>query len=270
MSLLNQTIKKTLSTFGYELHKSSEPHVRFRNFENLAAAYELGLHDARAPLPANPMRAKLMARLLGTPPAEAYHIVQALAQTRHLAGDVCEFGVAQGETSALIASEIAADTSRRFHLFDSFQGLSKPSHKDGLKDDIYALGRMESYFGAMSYPEKLVRLRLQSVGFPRAQYVIHKGFIDDVLRRDQNLPRRVSFAYVDFDLYEPIKRTLAYLHTVTGPGAIIIVDDYDYFSTGVKMAVDEFLQELDSNTSRYDCRIPAVRFGHFAILTRLL
>lgn len=40
------------------------------------------------------------------------------------------------------------------------------------------------------------------------------------------LPKQVSFAYVDFDFYEPIKVVLAYLHGMTRPGAIFVVDDY--------------------------------------------
>ena len=52
----------------------------------------------------NNLRIALMGRLLGTQPPEAYAIVQALQYTRDVPGDVCEFGVAQGETSALIAN----------------------------------------------------------------------------------------------------------------------------------------------------------------------
>ena len=39
-------------------------------------------------------RTKLIARLLGTPPGEAYYIITALAQASVIEGDVCELGVA--------------------------------------------------------------------------------------------------------------------------------------------------------------------------------
>jgi O-methyltransferase len=267
VSIIHGSVKKALSALGYELRRSSDPYVRFSNFENLSMAYEQHLEEQNLGLSVNRLRPKLMARLLGTPPSEAYHIVQALAQCRHLHGDVCEFGVAQGETSALIANEILAD-NKTLHLFDSFAGLSAPTGKDELKDDIYALGNMSSYAGVMSYPEKLVRRRLRDVAFPAHRCVIHKGFIEQVLQQDHNLPRQVSFAYVDFDLYDPIRVALDFLHEITPAGAIIIVDDYDYFSTGVKLAVQEFLHAKNGGSIFYDCHVPDIRYGHFAVLTK--
>ena len=127
------------SFIGYNIVRiQSQPPVPFSNFENLAKAYEHLLNEAEKsnPIQANTMRAKLLARLLGTPPSEAYFIVQGLAKTRLVDGDVCEFGVAQGETSALIANEIA-DSNKILHLFDSFEGLPRPSEKDQLRDDIF-------------------------------------------------------------------------------------------------------------------------------------
>ncbi len=56
------------------------------------------------------------------------------------------------------------------------------------------------------------------------------------------MPEKVSFAYVDFDFYEPIMIALNFLDKVTTSGAMIIVDDYDYFSTDSKIAVDEFVK----------------------------
>lgn len=48
---------------------------------------------------------------------------------------------------------------------------------------------------------------------------------------------------MDFDFYNPIKVALDFLHRVTPIGAIIIVDDYDFFSTGAKKAANEFVEE---------------------------
>jgi O-methyltransferase len=194
--------------------------------------------------------------------------VQALAQTKDIDGDVCEFGVAQGQTSALIANEIVLSGNKALHLFDSFDGLPKPSEKDRLKDDILSLGSMEAYAGAMSYPEDMVRARLEAIAFPSQRYMIHKGFIEQLLPKDKDLPKRVSFAYVDFDFYEPIKLTLEFLHEITPNGAIIVVDDYDFFSTGPKTAVDEFIQGKNSHEMLYECVVPNPTYGYFAVLTK--
>lgn len=268
MRILKKAIKEALAVLGYELHRSSWLRESFDNFVNLVEAYEQRLNESGNLIVANPIRTKLLARLSGTPPSEAYFIVHALAKCKDASGDVCEFGVAAGETPALIANEIQT-SNKVLHLFDSFEGLPKSTEKDQLKDDFASLGSMESYTGTMSCPEEMVRTRLKAISFPPQRFVIHKGFIDQVLRDDSNLPKEVGFAYVDFDFYEPIKLTLDFLHRTTSTSAIIIIDDYGFFSTGSKTAVDEFLEEKNSSAIIYECLVPNIRYGHFAVLTRM-
>ena len=64
-------------------------------------------------LPRRDGRAALLNDLIGTTVSEAIYIVQSLHQSLRNAGDVCEFGVAQGTTSRLLAAEIAPFTDVR-------------------------------------------------------------------------------------------------------------------------------------------------------------
>ena len=267
MRFLKEILKKALTIFGYEIHAVSGQRVSYDNFSNLVKVYEQSLRDSGCSLAENQNRSKLLAKLIGTQPSEAYFIIDALEQCKDIRGDICEFGVAQGAISALIANEIDSG-NKTLHLFDSFEGLPNPTKKDQLKDDIFSLGSVEAYAGKMSCPETMVLARLKEILFPPERYVIHKGFFDQVLRQETNLPKEVSFAYVDFDFYEPIKIVLDFLHHKTPVGAIIIVDDYDFFSTGVKTAVDEFIEEKNSEMIIYECLVPNTQYGHFAILTR--
>lgn len=267
MSASVKFLKQILSFFGYEFRQPEFPQPYFNNFVNLVQAYEQRLNEGENLIEACDLRPKLLMRLLGTPPSEAYFLIQALAKSKEVEGDVCEFGVAQGETSALIANEIRSG-SKKLHLFDSFEGLPGPTEEDRLKDDIFSLGSMEAYTGTMACPEDMVCARLDAIAFHPERYVIHKGFVDKVFLENSNLPESVSFAFVDFDFYEPIKLSLDFLHERTTSGAIVIVDDYDFFSTGAKTAVDEFLAEKNVDGNRYECLIPDVRYGHFAILTK--
>lgn len=73
-------------------------------------------------------RTELMAKLLGTQISEAMYILVFLHRSLELDGDVCEFGVAQGATSALLANEIRT-TQKNLWLFDSFKGLPKRNGK---------------------------------------------------------------------------------------------------------------------------------------------
>ncbi len=268
---IKRILEKFLNSKGYRLvpkHKSLASFsndVLNSNFKDLTSSYELLFSEKFGEIPYNENRIEILKELLGTPPSEAYFIIEALARTKPVKGEICEFGVAQGVTSNLIANEIMEDDERKLHLFDSFQGLPKPTDKDTLKDDIFNLGSMAAYEGEMKVPEDHVRTRLRNLGFPDSRCKIHKGFIEDLIISKKQFPELVSFAYIDFDFYEPIKIILEFLDGVTEKGAVIIVDDYDYFSTGVKLAVDEFVKQ---NRLKYQFYVPDKGFGCFAILTK--
>jgi O-methyltransferase len=211
-------------------------------------------------LKSNTKRNELLTQLYGTTVTEAMYIIFYLNRIFGLEGDVCEFGIANGSTSALIANEIQ-NTAKHLWLFDSFQGLSKPTEKDILIDDIFNLGSIQMYESTMSYPDSCVKTKLKMIHFPQNKTHIIPGFIEDTI--DRNFPKKVSFAYIDFDLYNPTKITLEHLHKNMVKGGHIIVDDYNYFTKGVKTAVDEFIKD---NKSEYELILPPKFTGKFCII----
>jgi O-methyltransferase len=188
-----------------------------------------------------PGRSDLMTKLIGTPISEAFYIIAYLQKSLNLFGDVCEFGVGQGATSALLANEIRS-TDKTLWLFDSFRGLDKPSEKDLLIDDIFNLGTIDKYEGTMVSTVDEVESRLTAISFPSSRLKVIAGFIEDTIK-NTNLPEKVCFAYVDFDFYSPISIALKFLNERLAAGGFIVVDDYGFFSSGAKTAVDEFLAE---------------------------
>jgi O-methyltransferase len=226
------------------------------------------MHDALRTLlfpnlPEQPGRPELLAKLLGTGISEAMYILSELHVALNLPGDVCEFGVAQGATSALLANEIRS-TNKQLWLYDTFTGLPKPSAKDQLKDDIFGLGSMERYEGEMRCDPTELEARLAQIGFPKERYQVRAGRVEQTLRNGAG-PAAVCFAYIDFDFYEPIAHALDYLDHHLSPGGRIVVDDYDFFSTGVKAAVDEFVQR---HGRRYDLIHPQPFAGKFCLLRK--
>lgn len=226
------------------------------------------MHDALRTLlfprlPEAPGRAELLAKLLGTGISEAMYLLDGLHAAMADDGDVCEFGVAQGATSALLANEIRR-TAKHLWLYDSFAGLPKPSPKDQLKDDIFGLGSMDRYEGEMRCDAVEVQTRLAQIGFPLERYSLRAGLVHETLT-PANGPVRVCFAYVDFDFYEPIAHALSYLETHLTPNGRIVVDDYDFFSTGAKTAVDEFVARTKG---RFEFALPADFAGKFCLLRR--
>lgn len=187
-------------------------------------------------IPASPRRSSLLVKLEGTDPLEGIQIVRRLHEALPLGGDVCEFGVAQGRTSALLADEILlSGAAAALHLFDSFVGLPAPSREDELLDDIFALGTIEAYEGRMSVSETEVKTRMDECGFKN--YTIWKGFINE----NTTVPRCISFAYLDMDFFEPTLLGLRLLWPSLVNGGAAVVDDYGYFSSGIQRAVAEFV-----------------------------
>lgn len=272
MNLLKRLINYFFLIFGYHIVRTDcyKNSPAFKNLQNIISAYEYLFQKYRNHelISANANRVELTSRLLGTPPSEAYFIIEAISRANNIPGDVCEFGVAQGETSALIANEIR-ETNKKLHLFDSFEGLPRPTANDELKDDIFGLGKIEEYEGTMNCNKELVIRRLKGISFDFQRYVLHEGFIERLIHEDKNLPQKVCFAYIDFDFYEPIFITLNFLHYIAPKGGIFIVDDYDFFSTGVKTAVDVFIKDANKVEKYYDIEVPDKQFGCFAILHKI-
>jgi hypothetical protein len=204
-----------------------------------------------------------LAQLVGTNISEAMWLLRHLHRSLSLPGDVCEFGIAEGATSALLANEIRP-TTKRLWLFDSFQGLSQPVAQDELIDDIFNLGSMAAYKGKMSYPIAEVQGRLRAIDFPPERVAIVPGFIEKTIQ-GPNLPSRVCFAYIDFDFYEPILTTLRFLDHVIPVGGCVLIDDYGFFSAGAQRAVDEFVADRGDD---FQLTLPPAWCGHFALLQR--
>lgn len=209
-------------------------------------------------------RINLMSKLMGTQVSESIYIIYYLNKILKLEGDVCEFGVAQGCTSALMANEIKK-TNKKIYLFDSFEGLPQPSKEDQLKDDIFNLGSIDAYKGTMNCKVNMVIERLESISFPHNRIKIIPGFIEKTIKT-KNLPKKVCFAYIDFDFYEPTLIALDFLNKNLIKKGFIIVDDYDFFSTGVKKAVEKFLVK---HKDRYKVFLPVKAAGHFCIIEKL-
>jgi hypothetical protein len=86
-------------------------------------------------------------------------------------------------------------------------------------------------------------LELDSVKPGRQFFNVVKGWINPTLLGEHS-PDLVSFAYLDMDLYQSTYDVLKFLVHHTPPRAVIVVDDYDYFSEGVKTAVTEIINEF--------------------------
>jgi hypothetical protein len=150
-------------------------------------------------------------------------------------GETAECGVYLGASSWLMC---AGNGGRTHHLFDSFEGLSKPGKDDGgtwIPGDLAA-------------GEELVRSKLE--GFVD-QCVFHRGWIPDTF--GEVADRKFAFVHIDVDLYQPTRDSIAFFYPRLTPGAVLICDDYAFQTCpGATKAIDEFLADKPEKMIRLD------------------
>jgi hypothetical protein len=241
------------------MRKSRNDRARQQDIAALAHAI-CAAENAEIPTCSN--RLSLLQNLIGTSPAEAVFITIHLHKSLRSPGDVCEFGVAEGATSALLANEIA-DTDRALWLYDSFAGLPKPTQEDVLLDDVWNLGDIMKYEGMFAHNETKVLKRLQKLPKPFDRHHLVKGMFEN--GPETKGPDKICFAYIDFDFYKSIREALEFIHDRLSVGGAIIVDDYGFFSAGAQRAVDEF---MEARRGAYEFRVVSPNYGHFCILRR--
>lgn len=262
-TIIQKAVNRLLSPTGLEVRRKPEPSVPRELYRQ--AVQEL--HDCYCDkffpeIPPVAGRVDLLAQLGGMTVTNGLYLLACLHRGLRQPGDICEFGIAQGTTSALMANELKT-LDRRLWLFDSFQGLSRPTERDKLTHDVLSLGSMEAYEGTMAFPQEEVRSRLRAVGFPANRVEIVPGFIEETITGPR-LPARVCFAFIDFDLYAPIKLALEFLVKVMPSGGVIMVHDYGHLSSGAKTAVDEFV----ASCVEFSLKLPPEYSFGYAMLER--
>ena len=166
--------------------------------------------------------------------SETATILQNARETLSLPGDFVELGCYEGDTSLLLAEILwdAKVSDKKLWIYDSFEGLPAKS-----SEDFSAAGEAFTE-GVLSVSKREVKLRFLRAGLPVP--VIKKAWFSDLT--DADLPSKISFAFLDGDLYQSIKDSLKLVEDKMVDGGVILVHDYNNPELpGVTKAVDEWL-----------------------------
>ena len=154
------------------------------------------------------------------------------AISNNISGDVVEFGCYLGTTSVYIAKELE-QTGKKYFVYDSFQGLP-----DKTKEDSSPLGENFKPGELLATKKQFIQnMKKAGVKMP----IIKKAWFCDLV--DDDVPDKISFAFLDGDYYESIWTSLKLIETRLSRGAIVVVDDYAKNALpGASKAVDEWLK----------------------------
>jgi O-methyltransferase len=140
-------------------------------------------------------------------------------------GDFAELGVYKGDTAYILHH---MDPSRRFHLFDTFEGFTE---KDLTREEGKAATYTKHNFADTSLDN--VKRRLSS-----EQYIYHKGYFPETTKGMEDV--KFALVNIDADLYNPTKTGLDFFYPRLVPGGVLMVHDYNPDWPGIMKAVNEF------------------------------
>ena len=159
-------------------------------------------------------------------------------------GAMVECGVWRGGSMQAVARTLLERgvRDRDLHLFDTFDGMPPPSEHDRRIAGPAARALLESrprsanVWAVADLAD--VRAGMSQTGYPAERIRYHPGLVQDTV--PAQAPERIALLRLDTDWYESTKHELTHLYDRLTPGAVIIIDDYDYWE-GSRKAVDEFI-----------------------------
>ena len=173
-------------------------------------------------------------------------LLDGLAKSGRLIGDVVECGCYMGHSSYIIASILRErGFTGTFHIFDSFEGLSDATEEDlqpiadgPSREELFRLSGPKD--GKRRFGYGLDRVKRNLAGFEFVEF--HPGWIPD--RFHEIADKRFSFINLDLDLYQPTLDSLRFLYPRLDNGGMVFLDDYGVNSwPGCKRAVDEWMAD---------------------------
>lgn len=192
---------------------------------------------------------KLVKSFTMTSPERIKALIDAVAyiENNNLEGDFVECGVWKGGSSlaaALMLNKLNS-YNRNIWLFDTFEGMSKPTSDDVDLNGKAAERQMEyedkktSWLWGYSELEEVKR-NVSISKYPQEKIFFIKGKVEDTLVKD-HLPEKIALLRLDTDWYESTLIEMQVLFPKLVQGGIVIIDDYGHWQ-GCKKAVDEYLQ----------------------------
>jgi O-methyltransferase len=166
-------------------------------------------------------------------------------RANQIEGDVVECGVwAGGSIAAAALLGVGDFPQRRFWLFDTFEGMTRPSvHDPKEAKEGYLKTKHPSDEGSnwCEVNETQVRNNLISVGVDISTCIFVAGDVAKTLM-NRNLPEKIALLRLDTDWYESTLIELEILFPRLVPNGILIIDDYGHWD-GARKAVDEYFEK---------------------------
>ena len=130
---------------------------------------------------------------------------------------------------------------RDLYLFDTFQGMTRPTEADVEMGGHAVLDRWpapgdDAGIGEVTVPEVKASLGLTQYDPARLHFI--EGDVEETLPKDA--PSEIAVLRLDTDWYESTRHELIHLYPRLVVGGVLIIDDYGHL-LGARKAADEYL-----------------------------
>ncbi len=169
---------------------------------------------------------------------------------RGVPGAFVECGVWRGGSvlAMILKLQELGAADRGVYLYDTFEGMTKPSERDTSPYDPPAIQTWLEQTGEGQRPwahlfrpdyfnEDLVRDLLLSTDYPAPHLHFIRGPVEQTL--PASAPPQLALLRLDTDWYESTMHELVHLYPRLSIGGVLIIDDYGHWE-GCRRAVDEY------------------------------
>jgi hypothetical protein len=187
-------------------------------------------------------------RIVATIDAVAYVL------RRDIPGALVECGVWKGGSVLAMIRTLQSKgiADRDIYLFDTFEGMTRPTERDTSPYDAPALQIWTSderertplwnwMFSPDVFNIDTVRSLILGTGYPENHIHFVKGRVEDTL--PEAAPPSIALLRLDTDWYDSTWHELVHLYSRVSDGGVLIIDDYGHWD-GCRAAVDQYFQEV--------------------------
>ncbi|MBF0362584.1 MAG: class I SAM-dependent methyltransferase [Oligoflexia bacterium] len=174
-------------------------------------------------------------------------------KVKNIDGSIAEIGAFHGGNALSALLFMNHHQKKPFHIIDSFEGFSAPSHFDPArvkKGDLSIEAPYEEIIDTFK---------------PFSNVKLYKGFVPDIFS-ELNPEERYSLVFYDCDLYQPALDAYAYFWDKIIPGGYLLIHDYETEQggfEGVKKATIEFFADKNQEVfSFYENTMAIIHKNH--------
>jgi hypothetical protein len=231
-------VKQILHRYGYDLVRATAPSIPDRQVE-----FPVDF-DAETIETVQSVSGYTM-----TSPEKIFslcHAIRYLARYQ-IPGDIVECGVWRGGSMMAAARTLLScgDPDRELYLFDTYEGMPRPTEHDVDFAGVSALDQWNAQHRNRFNRDaraslKDVRNNMETVGYDMTRIHFVKGMVEETI--PQLAPEKIALLRLDTDFYESTRHEMVHLYPRLSPGGVLIIDDFGHFK-GAAKAVTEYVMD---------------------------